>query len=364
VRRFVVAALIGGCGFHAVEPARDLSVPDLAVAVADGGTMDAGTDGAPPPIDLAGLPLDGGGACPQPFVLVAVKNAAGGPGRVLRLPLPTDGGQPPPCAPLVAQGLMPIDPQAVAWLPPSHVAVAGATNVALVDSMHDTIEWLVPNPSSPPLVPVDAFPMQDTIYADRIGVAFAAPGDATRAVTLLVAYLAKNSEQVSWNIDRSPALIGPGVKSLTAHPTAPTHILALVPGSENALDVDPWAYTKKSLASCCGTGTLLSISAALFRGSEHVVWATDVNAGRAAAHYMEDLSAGGLPSGPAQCGSLFCASLHAVPDPTADRGIVLLCDQSGTRQVLRFDSFGTPCQTLLDGATLPNEIPTRLAIAN
>jgi hypothetical protein len=369
-RALICALFFAGCGFDRVGAAEDLASLSEDLSGFDLAALDLG--GA----DFAAVDLAGGDlarspdasipACPRPHLLVAVEDfSAAQHGFVARVALDVSG-QPTLCAPLTGQGLLPQQPFAVTLLGVNRVAIAARDAVVLLDSDSDSILWSQPNPteSATTMEPVDVFPLRDpTSLETMAAVAFKSAGSLSGDIKRIVVRDSGGTIAKDWTM-ADLGLASSGVLSIAGHATAPTHFLAFVSGTYSARDVNPFASTQTTAASCCGTQTQMTIGTALFGGTQHAVWATRTSGGNAAAHYMEDLAGGGLPSGPASCGQLKCDGLHAVPDPTQTRGILLLCDAATTsgRKVVRFDSFGSFCETVLDGVTVPDGRLARLGI--
>src|SRR5262249_37427039 len=75
------------------------------------------------------------------------------------------------------------------------------------------------------------------------------------------------------------------------------------------------------------------------------------------------LQGGTAIGGAIPCNNMTCDFVHAVPDPTLNTRYLAICDVGTTvRSVVRFKTTDNTCETILDGATLPNKMLRRLAV--
>ena len=133
----------------------------------------------------------------------------------------------------------------------------------------------MPNPQPLPnqiLHPVDALALRDIAGMDRVAVGFAEPADGTAQIRHLYAYLAVNGAALKWAVDGVDLPLS-DARSLSAHPTQPSHLLALVGGTnpQSALDVDPWSKTRTPATNYYNTKTYLTISTTLFHNTKHII---------------------------------------------------------------------------------------------
>ncbi len=363
----LVLLLCAGCGFQQVVSSSDFAGLDLSTT--------AGADlSASQSLDLAGVDLAGVdlsmrlGAdmqlppCPLPQLLIAVENtmnSASGGGRVLRLSLGGAMATPPTCSALSAQSFITPEPQSVAAVG-DKVAVVGLDVLQLLDPSTDTVVWSMPIGSDD--FPVDVFALSDPTGQQLVAAAYGTTHESPPlAIARVDAWGLDGTLVKSWMTNSSDLPLGLGIYGMTTHPKMPQHFVALDPdNSAWGWDVDPWAGSKSAFLGEA-TGAPISIYGDIEGTQMRFVWVDSTSP--SAVFYFNEAE-GTTLFGPIAC--MGCTLLHAVADPTDNLAFFGLCDAPSIdgRRVVRFDSAGGTCDTILDGAGFgPQSRLSRLAIA-
>jgi hypothetical protein len=125
-------------------------------------------------------------------------------------------------------------------------------------------------------------------------------------------------------------------------------------------EVDPWGATKQPRFDGF-LGAPVTIYGVVWSLELRYVW---VDSTTPTAVYYNNQGEGGAVLGPIKC--MGCTLIHAVPDPTDNLRFFGLCNGPtvSSRRVVRFDSAGGSCDTILDGAAFGvGSRLSRLAIA-
>jgi hypothetical protein len=330
----------------------------------DGGDDLSVGDGFNPNTDLA--ILDGGiePGCPRPQLFVGVENlnqSSSAPGRVLRFSLAANGDT-TPCSTLTAQGTLPPQPMAVAFIPPD--AVAAATRDGLwVIGLDDVARYTRAGSD----LPIDVFPLIAGNGEQLVAVGYWNGASSEPVIDRVEALRDASPPVYTWQTNSVGFPLSFGVRSMTHSPLDPGRILALenasVTSPQAAADVDPFANSKNGYVAYPAGRDLRSIYSIVTAGLRRTVW---VSADLNAIFYVRD-QGGGIPlSGPIKCVNRTCNLIHAVPDPTDPVRFLALCETpaSVVRDVVRFSSTGGACDIIYTGTNAgANTRLSRLAIA-
>jgi hypothetical protein len=341
--RSVVALLAGAV----LSCACRLSFDDF---LGPGGGDAGATDGAPPPAP-----------CAEPHALVTAQTRLGQQARILRLPLAGAGAT---CTALTGS---PPDPvfhpsfNAVAPLADGRVVTGDNTSVEYIDPATDQTTLTVRNFSTTvqALFPL-ATPDGDMVAATQISGGH---------VFYLFVVRSDGAFYRRWSIDGAsgyPSLmLGSTIYDIVAHPTQPSHVLALRWGTANGvvtLDVDPFASGSAATTVARSPAGVSLRHVRTAPGASHVAWlgggATTTGGAFASVFFAPELTPG-TPVVPAAVSS--CAAEceggydEVTPDPTAADGLVAICvgpfdDLIGDRptRVVRFAAGRGGCSVLLD----------------
>jgi len=347
-----LAIVGGGCGF------------ERSMQLFDGGDDQAiDGDGGNGNADLA--ILDGGyePGCPRPQLLIGVENlnqSSNAPGRVLRFSLAASGAL-TACPTLSAQGALPHQPMAVAFLPPD--AVAAATRDGLWVLGLDDVPRYTRAGSD---LPIDVFPIiEGTEQLAAVGYWNA--GSSSPVIDRVEVQRDSGPPVHTFRTNSAGFPLSFGVRSMTQSPLDPGRLLALenpsVGNPQAGADVDPFTNTKQGYVAYPAGRDLISVSSIVTAGLRRTVWvAADLNA----IFYVRDQGASIPLSGPIKCTTQTCNLVHAVPDPTDPVRFLALCEQAASveRSVVRFSSTGGTCDVVYNGALAgANTRLSRLAIA-
>lgn len=341
--RWLLVVFLAGCGFKST----------------DGPPLDAGDDqgvsgDGSSSVDLAGVDLvgfDGSiDTCPHPLLLSGLETLSGsGPGGVLRFTITSSGLT--PCSTLTAQGNLPQQPLAVAFVPPDAVAAATRDGLWLV-GVDDVVRWS--RPAAMTIYPVDVAPIVSMT------------GDVQVAVGTWRGFTS-NPEIDDLEIDADGSSMPTThqftgtVLSMSASPLDPKHLL-LLDNAASAADYDPW-FNSRTTYVVSQAVQLTTIAGASQFGLNRVVW---VDKDNNAVRYVRENNGNPVFLGPIACNQT-CTLVHAVPDPTEPGTFLGLCEHAASvvRDIVRWKSTGGGCDILYAGTTPgANTRLSRLAVAN
>jgi Pentapeptide repeats (8 copies) len=316
-------------------PIADLAGVDLAGADLAGidlaGVDLTGVDLAPTSGPDMAHPSSSPSPCPLPQLLITVEHLYNGSGgQLIRFTLPA-GGSPRACDTLTGTGALDPLAEAVAFLPPNLLAVAGRNSVQVLDPSDDVVtqSWMVDSA----IYPLDVAPLQvsPSPAPPLIAVAFGYTGDpGQRYLTELDLYDPNQSNVANtWEL---AALGGVSMAySMTVDARDPSKLMLLddrTSGTPQAMEsLDPFTPAVANVFDEPSNFGFLSISSVYVGGFVYNVWAAH-NAYNGF-YSGKDGGAGPQLIGPTVCSG--CNVLHAVPDPNSDgRSAFLLCEGSAT----------------------------------
>lgn len=358
------AVLLGGCGFHAVNNGDGGSGNDMAANGGGGGAGGGGTGGG------GGGGADGGAPddCTTPTLLVLLRNANQSSigGQVFQLSLATS--PPQKCGITIKNTIVDL-PFAVAWIPPSSIAVGADTSAYLIDAATDQYRW---NKTTARVASV--FPIMSP------------QGLAVGVATLDTSYSEINEVQVfdqpmgkslgDWMLNSNPFLLGLSVIAMTQSPLDPTHVFAIKPIDYQAADV-PVPFDNQPVSKTVyymqapPSGSFTSLASVRAAGNViRTAWVdSSTDSSPDSAYYINDTGTGPTLAGPLSCNASVCGTplrlADVVPDPTDATHVIGICQAASTStiaHVVRFAATGN-CDVLFDGTTLPSLVfPVRVAL--
>ena len=372
-----MSVLLGGCppGLDFVVVGDDAAGRDAAM---DAPGRDAPGSDAPgfdaPRTD--GPVRDAGTACPLPHLLVALAYRSGATGHVARLSLGPDGSA-ARCTDLTGTMDVPTDalpqhPFTAAGIDEGHVLVGADSYVAMIDPRTNRVLWRhdigrgraidaarVEGPTGEALA---------LVGIDRL----LASGFEVRDVFV---YRPDVPEPLHrWALNADPLLLGLGIGAVSASPDDRRALLALrAAGSDSHAAVGaPLPYDGLPVSGVEVQPYPRDVSLQTFHAFHDGAQARLVWVGKPAAepdeavYYRNGSLAGFL--GPSRCGPSDCRSpldlRHAVADPSLNTRLIAVCEDGGTRRVVRFRTSGGECEELLGPADIgADALVERLGLA-
>lgn len=351
------ALLLASCG------------PDLSNWTVVPPGVDAGDWVPPPQRDGGGdPPPTGGGPCGSPTLYASVEdlNIDGDEaGWVIRYALQEEGAT--RCGDVRAGDAIDGQPYVVA-ANGAHLVVASPEGVQGVDPIGDRLVWRQPAMGTPN----DAFMWLDpdrgeNLFAVAWNTGTACFSGSIRCdVRQLSVYTSSGEVARSWTVGSGGDVPVSGARAMTRSPHRPSRILTMNPQHWAAAEVDPIAGTlfRDPDYVTLGTGHFPETLYAVTEGTTaRLAWFGSADGADSVFYLRDDTGGSDLRvSGPIErCG---CEMHHLVPDPTRVWGMIGLCEVDGIeRDIVRFRSTGTDCETLLDGASLGRQRISYLAIS-
>jgi hypothetical protein len=360
----VGAVLVGGCGFHSVSNDGGGGNGGDMAAGGGGGAGGGGTGGGGGGNGDGGAPDD----CMTPTLLVLLRNANQSSigGQVFQLSLASS--PPQKCGITIKNTIVDL-PFAVAWIPPSSIAVGADTATYLIDAATDQYKW---NKTTARVA--DIFPIQSP---QGLAVGVALFGTSFSEISeVLVLDQPMGKQLGDWTLNGNPFLLGLGVLGMTQSPLDPAHVFAMKPIDYQAADapvpfdnqpISKTVYYMQSPAS----GGFTSIASVRAAGNViRTAWVdSSTDSSPDSAYYVNDTGTGPTLAGPLSCAASVCGTplrlTAVVPDPTDATHVIGICQAASTStvaHVVRFAATGT-CDVLFDGTTLPSLVfPVRVAL--
>jgi hypothetical protein len=341
----------------------DLAGLDLTGTAPDLAGVDlAGADLTPVNMPDMAHPSSSPSPCPLPQLLITAERLFNGnSGQVIRFTLPAVGS-PQRCDPLTGGGALDQLPEAVGFLPPNLIAVAGRSNVQVIDPSIDVVTASWPVDSA--IFPLDVATIQVTPSPapPLVAVAFGDTGTpGQRYLTELDLYDPTMTNPANTWMGSHFAGIS-NAYSMTIDARDPTKLMLLddrTSGTPQAMEsLDPFAPAVANVFDEPTNFGFLSLSSVYVGGFVYNVWAAH-NA-YDGFYLGKDSGAGPFLIGPITCGS--CDVLHAVPDPNDYNSAFLLCDTGGdvnSRVVMHARYVNSQvagnCVTVYDGKQLSTD---------
>lgn len=358
------AIVVGGCGFHAVNSDDGGGSNGDMAAGGGGGAGGGGTGGG------AGGGGDGGAPdnCTTPTLLVLLRNANQSSigGQVFQLSL---ASSPPQRCGITIKNTIVDLPFAVAWIPPSSVAVGADSSTYLIDAATDQYRW---NKTTSRVA--DVFPIMSP---QGLAVGVATFGTGLSEISEVQVFDQPMGKSLGdWTMNSNPFLLGLGVVGMTQSPLDPTHVFASKPIDYQAADVRvPFDNQPISKAvyymQAPPSGGFTSLASVRAAGNVvRTAWVdSSTNSNPDSAYYVNDTGSGPALAGPLRCAASVCGAplrlTDVVPDPTDATHVIGICQAASTStvaHVVRFAATG-PCDVLFDGTTLPSLLfPVRVAL--